>query len=195
MPSAVPASPYPQQQLHELNLASKNLFQKTTTFRSRRFTSTNVDKSSSPSQERHNQIEIEPRSRSVFRNAPVTITDVKQQEMAKRGKSLIQRGNAAKKQNLSVNMWDSMHQRKLSKSTLRDLPGVKVSPRVEKLPEVTPKLKQATIRLERKIQQSVPKGQSNYGNTISFLERIIKNTEGEKAMHVAFGRKKNSMYV
>ena len=148
--SAVPARPYNQNQLHDLKLASRNLFQKTTTFRSRRVTSFNVDKSSSPSQERQ-KIEIEPRSRSVARNVPLTINAVKNMEMAKRGKNLVQRGTAAQKQNLSINMWDSMHQRKLSKSTLRELPGVKVSPRVEKLPQVTPKLKAVTKKLERQV--------------------------------------------
>ena len=92
-------------------------------------------------------------------------------------------------------MWDSMHQRKLSKSTLKSLTGVKISPRNDKLPAVAARLKPATRRFEDKIQQSIPKGQKNHADTISFLERIMTNQDEIKTLHNAFTRKKNSLYV
>jgi len=44
-----------------------------------------------------------------------------------------------------------MHQRKLSKSTLKKLPGVQISPRALKLPEVASELKPSTQRFMEKV--------------------------------------------
>ena len=87
-----------------------------------------------------------------------------------------------------------MHQRKLSKSTLKILPGIQISPRALKLPEVAAEIKPQTQRFMDKIQRKLPKGQINHGNTISFLERIMSNQDGIKTLHNAFTRKKNSLY-
>ena len=76
--------------------------------------------------------------------------------------------------NLSANMWDSIHRNQLSKHTLKELHGVKLSPR-GKLPMLTPRLKPHTQRFVNKIIQEVPKGKVNHADTIGFLERIISD--------------------
>ena len=59
---------------------------------------------------------------------------------------------------LSSSPWDSMHQRKLSKSTLKKLPGVQISPRAIRLPAVATDVKPETQRFMDKVQRKLPKG-------------------------------------
>lgn len=126
-------------------------------------------------------------------------TRVKDAEMMKRGSRTLGRKNPTTTPrkgsiNLSANLWDTMHQRELSKSTLKELPGVKISPRTDHLPNVTLNLQPHTRRFVQKVAKEVPKGQQNYSGTISFLERIISDQDNIKTLHNAFTRKKNSLY-
>jgi len=77
----------------------------------------------------------------------LTLEDIKRSETQKKG-TFLRRGQSIK---LSSNAWDSMHQRKLSKSTLKKLPGVQISPRALKLPEVASELKPSTQRFMEKV--------------------------------------------
>ena len=126
---------------------------------------------------------------------------VKDAELMKRGSRTLGRNakpaQSARKcsTNLSANLWEGLHQRALSKSTLKELTGVKVSPRTDHLPSVAPRLQPHTRRFVEKVQKEVPKGQQNYASTISFLERIISDQDNIKTLHNAFTRKKNSLYI
>lgn len=70
-----------------------------------------------------------------------------------------------------------------------------MSPRQNKLPAVENRLLPSARRFEDKVQETVPKGQVNHADTISFLERILSNQDNMKTMHNAFTRRKNSLYV
>ena len=81
--------------------------------------------------------------------------EIKNTAMAQKQSHLKRRGNSI---HLSSNMWDGMHQRKLSKSTLKELPNVQLSPRANvRFPGVTP-IKNHTKRFLDKINQTVPRG-------------------------------------
>ena len=155
-----------QNQLHDLKKAGRNLYKN---FNSNDQTLKKNDNAYIEDQ----KIEIgqDPRSNTVFRNS--LIQTVKNAEIAKKQQGTV--GRHRRTIHLSSNMWDGLHQRKLSKTTLKELPGVKMSPRNEKLPMMTGELKTQSKRFMNKIVSEVPKGQINYADTIGFLERIITN--------------------
>lgn len=75
------------------------------------------------------------------------IEEIKHKEREKKN-TFARRGQSIK---LSSTPWDCMHQRKLSTSTLKKIPGIKLSPRALKLPEVTTDIEDTTQRFMNKV--------------------------------------------